>query len=43
MWNYNPLTVLVIQMPTYLNAKAVAQIEDALNDPTIIITLIYIQ
>lgn len=30
-------------MPAHLSAKAVAQIEDALNDPTIVITPTYIQ
>jgi hypothetical protein len=43
MWNYNPLTVLVIQMPYHLSTRAIAQIEDALTDPAVIIDFIYIQ
>jgi transposase len=43
MWNYNPLTVLVIQMPYHLSTRAIAQIEDALTDPAAVIDSTYIQ
>jgi hypothetical protein len=43
MWNYKPLTALVIQMPRNLSTEAVAQIEDALTDPAAMINSIYIQ
>ena len=43
MWNYNPLTLLVIQMPARLSTRAVTQIEYALTDPAAIITPTYIQ
>jgi hypothetical protein len=43
MWNYKPLTALVIQMPYHLSARAIAQIEDALTDPATIIDSTYIQ
>jgi transposase len=43
IWNYKPLTPLVVQMPAHLSTRAVTQIEDVLNDPTTVITPTYIQ